>query len=114
MANHLRSELVEDTLYMTFEKRRPEGVIRHSDQGSLYPSVAFGKRYQQFGVRSSMGSVGKCNDNALCESFFASLESELISRRRFATRTEARLDLFQYIEGFYNTHRRHSSDTSHP
>ncbi len=109
MANHLRSELVEDALDMALEKRRPEGVIHHSDQGLQYTSVAFGKRCRQFGVRPSMGSVGDCYDNALCESFFASLECELIDRRRFATKAEARLDLFQYIEGFYNTHRRHSS-----
>ena len=109
MENHLRSELVEDALDMALEKRRPEGVIHHSDQGSQYTSVAFGKRCRQAGVRPSMGSVGDCYDNALCESFFASLECELINRRRFATKSEARLALFQYIEGFYNTRRRHSS-----
>ena len=109
MANHLRSELVEDALDMALGQRRPQAVIHHSDQGSQYTSVAFGKRCRQAGVRPSMGSVGDCYDNALCESFFASLECELIDRRRFATRAEARLDLFQYIEGFYNTHRRHSS-----
>ena len=109
MENHLRSELVEDALDMALGQRKPEGVIHHSDQGSQYTSVAFGKRCRQAGVRPSMGSVGDCYDNALCESFFASLECELIDRRRFATRTEARLALFQYIEGFYNTHRRHSS-----
>ena len=115
MANHLRSELVEDALDMALGQRRPDGVIHHSDQGSQYTSVAFGKRCRQAGVRPSMGSVGDCYDNALCESFFASLECELLDRRRFATKTDARLALFQYIEGFYNTRRRHSSsDISHP
>ena len=109
MANQLRSELVEDALDMALGQRRPDGVIHHSDQGSQYTSVAFGNRCRQAGVRPSMGSVGDCYDNALCESFFASLECELIDRRRFATRYEARTALFEYIEGFYNTHRRHSS-----
>ena len=109
MANHLRSELVTDALDMALCQRRPDEVIHHSDQGSPYTSVAFGKRCRQAGVRPSMGSVGDCYDNALCESFFASLECELLDRRRFATKAEARLALFQYIEGFYNTQRRHSS-----
>ena len=109
MANHLRSELVEDALDMALGQRRPDGVIHHSDQGSQYTSVAFGKRCKLAGVRPSMGSVGDCYDNALCESFFASLECELIDRRRFATKYEARTAVFEYIEGFYNTHRHHSS-----
>ena len=109
MANHLRSELVTDALDMALGQRSPDQVIHHSDQGSQYTSVAFGKRCRQAGVRPSMGSVGDCYDNALCESFFASLECELLDRRRFATKAEARLALFQYIEGFYNTRRRHSS-----
>ena len=109
MANHLRSELVTDALDMALGQRRPDGVIHHSDQGSQYTSVAFGKRCRQAGVRPSMGSVGDCYDNALCESFFASLECEWLVRRRFANRPEAKIALFEYIEGFYNTHRRHSS-----
>ena len=109
MANHLRSELVTDALDMALGQRRPDGVIHHSDQGSQYTSVAFGKRCRQAGVRPSMGSVGDCYDNALCESFFASLECEWLYPRRFATRAEAKIALFEYIEGFYNTHRRHSS-----
>ena len=115
MANHLRSELVEDALDMALGQRSPDQVIHHSDQGSQYTSVAFGKRCKLAGVRPSMGSVGDCYDNALCESFFASLECELIDRRRFATKAEARLAVFEYIEGFYNTRRRHSSlGISHP
>ena len=89
---------------MALGQRRPHEVIHHSDLGSQYTSVAFGKRCRQAGVRPSMGSVGDCYDNAVCESFFASLECELIDRRSFATKAEARLALFEYIEGFYNTH----------
>ena len=109
MASHLRTELVEDALDMALGQRKPQGVIHHSDQGSQYTSLAFGKRCRDAGVRPSMGSVGDCYDNALCESFFASLECELLERRRFDTMADARQALFQYIEGFYNTHRRHSS-----
>ena len=88
-----KRKLVEDALDMALCQRRPDEVIHHSDQGSQYTSVAFGKRCRQAGVRPSMGSVGDCYDNALCESFFASLECERIDRRRFATKTEARLAL---------------------
>ena len=109
MANHLRSELVTDALDMALGQRRPEGVIHHSDQGSQYTSVAFGKKCGQAGVRPSMGSVGDCYDNALCESFFATLERELLDRHRFATQSEAQLTIFEYLEGWYNPHRRHSA-----
>lgn len=109
MANHLRTELVLDALNMAVEQRRPATVIHHSDQGCQYTSHAFGRRCREADVRPSMGSVGDCYDNALCESFFASLECELIDRRRFATHAEARMAVFRYIEGFYNRHRRHSS-----
>ena len=90
-------------------KRRPRAVIHHSDQGTQYTSVAFGQRCRQAGVRPSMGSVGDCYDNALCESFFATLECELLARHSFRTRAEARMEVFGFIEGFYNPHRRHSS-----
>ena len=82
MANHLRTSLVLDAIDMALGQRRPEDVIHHSDQGSQYSSIAFGARYRQAGVRPSMGSVGDCYDNALCESFFATLECELIDRNR--------------------------------
>lgn len=108
MTNHLRSELVLEALNMALERRRPDRVIHHSDQGSQYTSIAFGRRCDQAGVRPSMGSVGDCFDNAMCESFFATLECELIDRRCFHTRGEARMALFDYIEGWYNPHRRHS------
>jgi putative transposase len=109
MANHLRTELVLDAFNMAIQQRRPNGVIHHSDQGSQYTSIAFGKRCQELGVRPSMGSVGDCYDNALCESFFASLECELIDRFTFRTRREARLAVFDWIEAWYNPLRRHSA-----
>jgi putative transposase len=109
MATHLRTELVLDALNMAVTQRRPTRVIHHSDQGSQYTSLAFGRRCQAAGVQPSMGSVGDAYDNALCESFFATLECELLDRRRFATQVEARLAVFDFIEGWYNPHRRHSA-----
>jgi transposase InsO family protein len=109
MATHLRTELVLDALSMAIQQRRPNGVIHHSDQGSQYTSLAFGKRCREAGLRPSMGSVGDCFDNALCESFFATLECELLDRETFRTQAEARLAVFQFIEGWYNPHRLHSS-----
>ncbi len=108
MANHLRTELVLDALDMAIYQRRPEGVIHHSDQGSQYTSVAFGKRCREASVRPSMGSRGDAYDNAMCESFFAMLECELLDRRRFKTHAEAKMHIFQFIEGWYNPHRLHS------
>ena len=109
MANHLRTELVLDALNMALHQRRPSHVIHHSDQGTQYTSLSFGRRCQQAGVRPSMGSVGDCYDNAMCESFFATLECELIDRNTFRSHAEAKLALFEFIEGWYNPHRRHSS-----
>lgn len=109
MATHLRTELVVAALEMALHRRRPTNVIHHSDQGTQYTSFAFGQRCKQANVRPSMGSVGDCFDNAMCESFFASLECELLDRYRFRSPDEARLRVFEYIEGFYNTRRRHSA-----
>jgi putative transposase len=109
MDNHLRTELVLDALNMAIWQRRPVGVIHHSDQGSQYTSIAFGLRCRELGVRPSRGSVGDCFDNALCESFFATLECELIMRQTFHSQAEARMAVFDFIEGFYNPHRRHSA-----
>lgn len=109
MGTHLRTELVLAALDMAVTQRRPQDVIHHSDQGCQYASVAFGKRCREAGVRPSMGSVGDAYDNALCESFFATLECELLDRQRFRTQVEARLAIFDFIEGWYNTRRRHSS-----
>jgi len=109
MATHLRTELVLAALSMALSQRRPKAVIHHSDQGSQYTSLAFGNRCREVGIRPSMGSVGDCFDNALCESFFATLECELLERCTFQTPAEARLAVFQFIEGWYNPHRRHSA-----
>ena len=109
MANHLRARLVLDALDMALCQRRPKGVIHHSDQGSQYTSIAFGNRCRQAGVRPSMGSVGDAYDNALCESFFATLECELVDRHRFRSHAEARMAVFEFIEAWYNPRRRHSA-----
>ena len=108
MANHLRTELVLEALNMALWQRRPDSVVHHSDQGCQYTSYAFGKRCREMGVVPSMGSVGDCYDNAMAESFFATLECELLDRRKFPTQAEARMANFEYIEGWYNPHRRHS------
>ncbi|WP_329430884.1 IS3 family transposase [Streptosporangium sp. NBC_01495] len=111
MADHMRTELVTDALAMAIHQRRPSaGVIHHSDKGSQYTSIAFGQRCEQAGVRPSTGRTGTCFDNAITESFFASLECELIDRRTFRTRSEAERAVFAYIEGFYNPRRRHSAN----
>lgn len=110
MADHLRTALVLSALDMALWKRRPDpGVIHHSDHGCQYTSIAFGTRCQEAGVVPSLGSRGDCYDNAITESFFATLECELLDRSTFRTRTQARTALFDSIEGFYNTHRRHSA-----
>ena len=109
MATTLTTQLVLDALNMALATRRPRGVIHHSDQGSQYTSIAFGQHCREVGVRPSMGSVGDAYDNAMCESFFATLECELLARCRFKTPAEARRAVFQFIEGFYNPRRRHSS-----
>ena len=108
METHLRTELVLKALEMALSQRRAAGVIHHSDQGTQYTAIAFGQRCREAGVRPSTGSVGDCYDNAMCESFFATLECELIDRRRFRTQDEARREVFEFIEGWYNPHRRHS------
>jgi putative transposase len=110
MADHLRTELVLDALEMAVWNRRPApGLVHHSDHGCQYTSLAFGQRCRQSGIAVSMGSVGDCFDNALAESFFATLECELIARSRWRTHSEARMAVFDYIEGFYNPRRRHSA-----
>lgn len=109
MANHLRTELVLQALDMAIYRRRPERVLHHSDQGTQYTSIAFGLCCKEAGVRPSIGSVGDCYDNAMCESFFATLECELLDRRRFKTQHQAAVEVFDFIEGWYNSHRRHSA-----
>ena len=102
------ADLVINALNMALQTRKPQDVIHHSDQGSQYTSVEFGKRCADMGVRPSMGSVGDAYDNAMAESFFASLECELIDRRSWKTFAEARMAIFTWIEGWYNPRRRHS------
>ena len=109
METHLRTELILAALEMALAQRRPKGVIHHSDPGCQYTSYAFGKRCQEAGVMPSIGSVGDAYDNAMAESFFATLERELLSRRRFRSAAEAKMAVFEWLEGWYNPHRRHSS-----
>jgi len=109
MATHLRTELVLDALEMALFRRRPGDVVHHSDQGCQYTSIAFGQRCEEAGVRPSMGSVGDCYDNAMAESFFATLECELLERRPRATPGETERVVFEWIEGWYNPLRRHSA-----
>jgi putative transposase len=110
MADHLRSELVVDALEMALSRRRPDrGLIHHSDHGCQYTAVLFTKRCAKAGIEISMGSVGDCYDNAVCETFHASLKKERIYRQSWPTRAEARTAIFAYIEGWYNPRRRHST-----
>ena len=109
MSTALHTTVVLDALSMALTMRRQRGVIHHSDQGAQYTSIAFGNRCREAGVRPSMGSVGDCYDNAMAESFFATLECELLDRSSFKTHAQARTAVFDFIEGFYNPQRRHSS-----
>jgi putative transposase len=110
MADHMRTELVSDALQMALVRRRPQaGLIWHSDQGSQFVSLAFGQQARAAGIAQSMGSKGDCFDNAVAESFFATLKKELIHRRSWPTRAELRTEVFDYIEVFYNRERRHST-----
>lgn len=110
MADHLRAELVVSALEMALYRRRPtKGLIHHSDQGRQFTAVLFTKRCERAGIEISMGSVGDCYDNAVCEAFHASLKKERIYRQSWPTRAEARTAIFAYIEGWYNPRRRHST-----
>jgi putative transposase len=100
---------VLDALDMAVATRRPTRVIHHSDQGCQYTSLEFGRRCREACVRPSMGSVGDAYDNAMCESFFATLACELLDRHRFRTQADARMAIFDFIEGWYNPRRRHSA-----
>jgi putative transposase len=105
----MKTRVVLDALDMALAVRKPDSVIHHSDRGSQYTSLAFGNRCKEAGVRPSTGSVGDAYDNAMCGSFFATLQCELLDRHRFQTHTQARMAVFQFIEGFYNPARRHSA-----
>jgi putative transposase len=109
MASHLRAELVLDALDTAIAQRQPRDVIHHSDQGSQYTSLGFRGRCREAGVRPSMGSVGDAYNNAMCESFFATLECELLARRRFASQAEARIAIFSFVEGCSKPVRLHSA-----
>jgi putative transposase len=110
LADHLRAELVVDALEMAVARRRPgPGLIHHSDQGSQYTSLIFTRRCRVVGIDVSMGSRGDCFDNAVLESFHASLKKDLIHRRSWPTKADARTAVFDYIETFYNRRRRHST-----
>ena len=110
MADHLRHELVVDALNMAIDRRRPgRGLIHHSDMGSQFTALVFGQRCRLAGINVSMGSKGDCFDNAVCESFHASIKKELLHRHSWPTKAEARTAVFDYIETFYNQRRRHST-----
>jgi putative transposase len=110
MADTLEAKLVVDALEMALSRRRPgAGLVHHSDQGSQYVSLVFGQRLREAGIAQSMGSKGDCYDNAVCESFHATIEKDLLRQRSFPTRQEARTALFDYIETFYNRERLHST-----
>ena len=109
MGQRMTADLVIAALHMALHTRRPQSVIHHSDQGSQYTSIAFASRRREMGVRPSMGTVGDAYDNAMAESFFATLECELLDRRSWKSKAEARTALFTWIEGWYNPRRRHSS-----
>jgi len=110
MADHLRTELVLDAVELALRQRRPApGLIHHSDRGCQYTSLAFGRHLRAAGLVSSMSRVGNCWDNAVAESFFATLKGELVDRQPWPSRAAARLAIFEYIEAFYNRQRRHST-----
>ncbi len=113
IADHIRSELVVDALQMAIWRRRaPEGeTICHTDHGSQgqYTSWAFGRRLRAAGLLGSMGSIGDCFDNSMAESFFGTLQLELLDRHHWETRDQLASAIFEYLEAFYNPHRRHSS-----
>jgi putative transposase len=109
MSTSLKTDVVLDALNMAVTQRQPRNVIHHSDHGCQYTSIAFGMRCKEAGVRPSMGTVGDAYDNAMCESFFGTLECELLDRQRFRSQAEARMAVFGYLEGFYNPRRRHSA-----
>ena len=110
MSNNLRTELVLEAVNMAIYTRRPSpGLIHHSDRGSQYTSVEFGSRLREEGLLPSMGSVADAYDNSMAESFVSTLKRELIHRHSWLSRQMARRAIFEYIEGFYNTRRRHSA-----
>lgn len=109
-ADHLRADLVEEALTMAILQRQPSGpVLHHSDRGVQYACDQYQALLQQHGLQPSMSRRGNCYDNAVMESFWGTLKTELVHHERYATRAAARQSLFEYIEVFYNRQRRHSS-----
>jgi transposase InsO family protein len=110
VAEHLKTDLVDAALSDALQRRRPaDGLVFHSDRGCQYTSAQHARLAKQHGVRLSVGRRGQCWDNAVAESFFATIKTELIHRQTWPTRAAARQAIFEYIEGWYNTRRRHSS-----
>ena len=110
MDSHMRTELVVDALEMAVWRRKPSaGLVHHSDRGVQYTAISFGKRLEEVGIVPSMGRTGTALDNAMAESFIATLKTELVHRRRFPDREVARSAIFEYLEGFYNRRRLHSA-----
>ena len=110
MKETLGSALASEALRMAYKNRRPVGeIIHHSDRGCQYASAEFRRLLEAYEIRASMSGAGNCYDNAPMESFFATLKAELIHHRTYSSREEARSDIFEYIEVFYNRQRLHSS-----
>jgi len=110
MGESLETGLVLDALKMAHQRRRPgNGLIHHSDRGSQYASDDYGNLLKSYGMQMSMSRKGDCWDNAVMESFFGTLKKELVHHRKYRTRAEARQDIFEFIEVFYNRERLHSS-----
>ena len=110
MGEHATAELVIEALDMAVWRRQPSaGVVHHSDHGCQYTALAFGNATKAAGVITSMGSVGDTLDNAVTESFFATLQTELLDRHHWPTRQALRTAIFEFVEGFYNRRRRHSA-----
>ena len=111
IADHIRSELVVDAVQMAIWRRRPPAgqTIAHSDHGSQYTSWAFGRRLRAAGLLGSMGTIGDCFDNSVAESFFGTLQLELLDEHHWATRRDLASAIFEWIECWYNPSRRHSS-----
>ncbi|QFY43044.1 IS3 family transposase [Candidatus Methylospira mobilis] len=111
MAEHMRTALVNDAFLMAAWKRKPEkGLIWHTDRGSQYASESHRMLLKQYGVRQSMSRKGNCRDNAVAESFFHTLKTELIYQENYKTREQAKQSIFEYIEVFYNRERLHSAN----
>ena len=110
MADHLETDLVADALRMALERRRPQnGLLHHSDRGVQYASDDYQHLLASHGITVSMSGRGDCWDNAMMESFWATLKTELVHQQRYVTREQARASIFEYVEVFYNRQRLHSS-----